>query len=31
MNSRSLFLIALGEPLGCGALRPISETTAEIK
>ena len=33
MNYRSLFAIARyhGEPIGCGVLRPINETTAELK
>ncbi|MBM7693714.1 GNAT superfamily N-acetyltransferase [Peribacillus deserti] len=32
-NSRSLFAICRyqGQPVGCGALRPLNETTAELK
>ena len=32
-NSRSIFAICRyqGQPLGCGALRPLNETTAELK
>lgn len=32
-NSRSLFAICRyqGKPIGCGALRPLNETTAELK
>jgi GNAT superfamily N-acetyltransferase len=32
-NSRSLFAVCRyqGQPIGCGALRPLNETTAELK